>query len=127
MNLAPRYHQVLVDVRRQRLQRRDVDDAHLIRQRALLHAFAQELIEGGQEGGERLAGAGGRGDERIVAAPNSAPAVELCLSRFCEPAGPPLAQDRRKIEGQQACYFYIRLRHSFMPHNSLTSPDRKEL
>src|SRR5258708_24956707 len=99
MNLAPRDGQVLVDVQRKRLQRRDVDDANLIRQPALRDAFAQQLIEGGQEGGECLAGAGGRRYGRIVPAPNSAPAVELCLSRFCEPAGPPLAQDRMKIEG----------------------------
>src|SRR6185436_6800544 len=97
MDLAPRYRQVLVDVGRDRLERRDVDDPHLVRQATLLQAFAQELVDRGQEGGERLAGTRGRRDERVLAAPDRAPAVELGFRGFREPAGPPLAEDRMKI------------------------------
>src|SRR5437764_11840494 len=103
MDLAPRHREVLVDVGRERLRRRDVDDPHLVGQAALLAALAQQLVERGQEGGERLARAGGRRNERIVAAPNGAPAFELRVGGlgaiYSKSAGPPLAEDRMKIMG----------------------------
>src|SRR5688572_26001973 len=76
-DLAPRFGKVLVDVRRQRLQRRDVDDAHLVGQLAALQTLAEELVDGGEEGGERLARSGRRGDQRVLSAADRLPAVEL--------------------------------------------------
>src|SRR5436190_599655 len=99
MNLTPRYRQVLVDVGRQRLERRDVNDAHFVRQAACLDALAQELVERGQEGGERLPRARRCRDQRIFAAADRAPAVELRVSGFGKSAGPPLTEDRMKIGG----------------------------
>src|SRR4051812_5299923 len=99
MNLTPRYRQVLVDIGRQRLERRDVNDAHFVRQATGLDALAQELVERGQEGSKRLPGARGCRDQRIFAATDRAPAVELRVSGFGKPGGPPLAEDRVKIGG----------------------------
>ena len=47
-----------LDVVGERLQRRDVDDLRLVGETAL-EALAHQAIDGGEEGGERLAGAGG--------------------------------------------------------------------
>ena len=69
-NFAPRLGEVLVDIRRQRLERRDVDDPHLVRQPAVVGPLAEELVDRGQEGGERLPRARGRRDERVLAAPD---------------------------------------------------------
>src|SRR5256885_1100326 len=44
MNLAARLSEVLVDVGRERLERRDVDDPHLVGQ-ARFQSFAHELIK----------------------------------------------------------------------------------
>ena len=99
VDLAPRHGQVLVDVGRQRLERRDVDDPHLVRQAALLQPLAQELVDRGQEGGERLARAGRRRDERVIAPADGVPAVELRFRGFGKAAGPPLAEDRMKVWG----------------------------
>ena len=102
MDLAARLSEVLVDVGRERLERRDVDDPHLVGQ-ARIQPFAQELIERRQKGGERLAGAGRRRDQRVGAAANGGPAVELSVRGFGtagrKAAGPPLLEDRMKIEG----------------------------
>ena len=74
VDFAARLGQVLVDVRRQRLQRRDVDDPHLVGQSRQLGRLAEQLVDRGQERGERLAGAGRRRDQRVLAAPDGAPA-----------------------------------------------------
>ena len=65
-DLAARLGEVLVDVRGQRLQRRDVDDAHLVRQLAALETFAKKLVDRRQEGGERLTRSGRRRDQRVL-------------------------------------------------------------
>src|SRR5205823_5224062 len=103
MDLAARLREVLMDVCRERLQRRDVDDPDLVRQATRLYTLAQELVERREEGGKRLAGARRRGDQRVIATTDRAPAVELRFGGFSaagrKAAGPPLAQDRMKIEG----------------------------
>src|SRR3972149_48608 len=50
----------------QRREGRDVDDLRLGGQRAGLR-LTDEAVDAGEEGGERLAGAGGRGDEEVAA------------------------------------------------------------
>ena len=98
-DLAPRLGEVLMNVGRKRLQRRHIDDAHFIRQAALLLRFAQQVVDRSEEGGERLAGARGRGDERMLAAPDGAPALELGVGGLGEAARPPALDDGVKILG----------------------------
>src|SRR5204862_7913330 len=94
MDLAARLGQVLVDVGRERLERRDVDDAHLVGKSPTFQAFAQGLVDRGEDGGERLSGAGRRRDQRVLAPANGGPAVELRFRGFSKPGGPPVAEDR---------------------------------
>ncbi len=101
-DLAARLGQVLVDVRRQRLQGRDVDHPHLVGKLALLGALAEELVERGEERGERLPRAGGRGDEGGVPAPDGGPAQGLGGGRLAEAAVPPAAEYGVEVGGEQA-------------------------
>ena len=88
-----------MNIGRKRLQRRYIDDAHFVRQAALLLRFAQQPVDRREEGGERLARAGGRGDERMLAAPDGAPAFELGVGGLGEAARPPALDDGVKILG----------------------------
>ena len=97
-DLAPRLGQVLVDVRRKRLQRRDIDDAHLVRE-VFFKPFSKEVVDRGQERGERLPRTGGRRDERVLAAPDGAPAFGLGVGGLAEAAVPPALQYGVKILG----------------------------
>ena len=65
----------------------------------LLEPFAEQLVDRGQEGGERLPGAGRRGDERVLAAPDGAPAFGLGGGGLAEAAVPPALQDGMEIVG----------------------------
>src|SRR5258706_16373435 len=105
LDLAPRLGEVLVDIRGERLQRGNVDHAHFVRQSAFLDALAKEVVDRCQEGGERLAGARGRRDEGVGAAPDGAPAFGLRLGGGAEAALPPLAQDGMEIGGEQDAIF----------------------
>ena len=69
-----RLREVLVDVGAQRLQRRDVDDAHFVGERPVA-ALLDEVVEGGEKRGERLARAGRRGDQRVAAVADRRPAA----------------------------------------------------
>ena len=69
-----RRFEIAIDVVRQRLQRRDVDDARLVRQAPLL-AFAHQLIDRGKKRGERLARARRRRDQYVFARLNRRPRV----------------------------------------------------
>ena len=64
---ASRLGEVLVNVGAQRLERRHVHDAHLVWQRRA-ESFLKEPVERGEKRGERLAGSGRRGDQRMPAA-----------------------------------------------------------
>src|SRR5215471_17851051 len=83
MNAASWNREVLVDVGAQRFQRRDVDDASLVRQRRA-KALLKQLVDSGKERGERLAGARGRGDERVPPCLDLFPAARLCSGRRTE-------------------------------------------
>ena len=50
---APGQREILVDVRAQRFERRDVDDPDLVRQRRR-EAFFEQVVEAGEKRGERL-------------------------------------------------------------------------
>ena len=73
--------EVGADVVRQRLQRRHVDDRGLVRQAALLDAAAHQIVERGQEGGERLARTGRGGDQRVAPGADRWPRRDLRLGR----------------------------------------------
>ncbi len=77
-NALQRRLQVEVDVVGQRLQRRDVQHPGLVRQLAAVgQALAQQAVDGGEEGGERLARAGGRGDQGMAAIEDLRPGLRL--------------------------------------------------
>ena len=75
-NAGERRFEVAIDVVRQRLQRRDVDDAGLVGQAPLL-AFAHQLVDGGEKRGECLARTRRRGDQYVFARLNRRPRVDL--------------------------------------------------
>ena len=74
--LGERLLEVALDVVVERLERRDVEDVHRVRQR-LRQPVDDELVQLPEKRRERLAGAGRREDERVVAARDRRPAVAL--------------------------------------------------
>ncbi len=94
VDLAPRLGEVLVDVRRQRLQRRDIDDPHLVGQSALLGPSRNSWSIAVRKAASVLPGAGRRRDQRVRAAPDRAPAFELGGGRLAEAARPTSAAGR---------------------------------
>ncbi len=87
-DLAPGLGQVLVDVGAQRLERRDVHHPNLVRQPAL-EPLAEQLVEGTQEGSQRLARARGCRDQGVPLLANSLPTPGLGGGRLTEPVGEP--------------------------------------
>ena len=75
-NAGERHVEIAVDVVRERFQRRDIDDLRLILE-AISEPLAHQAIDGTEEGGERLAGAGRRGDQHIAASLDRGPSVAL--------------------------------------------------
>jgi hypothetical protein len=110
LDLAARLGEILVDVGRQRLERRDIDHPHLVGQLArpgevaALEALAQQAVDRDQEGGERLARAGRRGDQRMAARADRAPALDLGVGGrqhrargIAEASVPPALQDGMEV------------------------------
>ena len=77
-----RHAQVLLDVHRQRLERRDVE--HPAAVGVLRHWREQQPVDGGKERRERLARARGREDQRALAAVDRRPRQALRACRGCE-------------------------------------------
>ena len=88
--------QVLLDVVRQRFERRHVEDLRLVAQRAR-GGLLGEQIDDAQERGERLARARGRADQRVRAAADRVPGFELHARRRRESAAEPAGDGR--VEG----------------------------
>ena len=84
-DLPQRLLQVALDVGAERLQRRDVDHLGLFEQRRFLR-LAHQRIDRDEERRQRLAGAGGRGDQRVAARHDLRPAPLLRLGRRLERA-----------------------------------------
>src|SRR5262249_16656731 len=84
-----------MDVRAQRLERRDVHDADFVRERTA-QALDEQLVEAGEKCRERFAGAGRRGDERVMPSLNLAPAALLCDRRRAKRLRKPPCYDRVK-------------------------------
>ncbi len=74
--LAERLVQVAPDVVGERLERRHVEDLGPVGQ-PTVHRLAEEPVQTGQEGGERLARAGGRGEQHVLAVGDQRPRAGL--------------------------------------------------
>ena len=83
-----RHLQVLVHVVAEGLERGDVEHPRRIRERRPA-AVADQRVDGGEEPGQRLAGAGGRGDERVPARRHRLPRLLLARGRGAEVRGEP--------------------------------------
>ena len=77
--------EIAVDVVGEGLQRRDIDDLGLIGQ-AARQPLAQQPVDGGEKGGERLAGARGRGDQGVAPGLDRRPSLRLGAGRGPEAA-----------------------------------------
>ncbi len=87
-----RHLQIAVNVVVQCLQRRDVQDADAARQFGL----TPEVIEAGEERGQRFAGAGRGEDERVLPGGNERPALTLRRRWFAERGTEPVPDGRQK-------------------------------
>ena len=68
--------EIAVDVVRQRLERRDVDDLRLVREPSL-EPIAHQPVDGGQKRRERLARSGGRRDQHVPSRLDRGPCLQL--------------------------------------------------
>ena len=93
--LGQRLLEIALHVVAERLERRDVEDLDRVRQRRLEPAHDQ-LVQLPHERRERLSGAGGRQDQRVLAARDRRPSQPLRLARRAEPLGEPRTNDRMK-------------------------------
>ncbi len=98
-NFTSRLGQVLVDVRRERLQRRDIDDPNFIGQFTFFKTLPEQLVKRGEEGGQRLARSRGGRDQGRAASADRAPAFELCVRRLGKTAGPPALRYGMEFRG----------------------------
>ena len=81
-----------MDVVAQRLERRNVDDLGLVGQRPQARA-AHQAVDGGEEGGERLPGTGGRGYEDVVALGDFRPSAQLRFGGLAKAHGKPFRDE----------------------------------
>ncbi len=88
--------EIRLDVVRQRLERRDVDDLRLVRQPSF-EPLPHQRVDRGEEGGERLARAGRRGDQHMPPGLDRRPGLGLRRGRRPKLAVEP-GRDRR-VEG----------------------------
>ena len=93
LNFLQRRFEVLLDVVRERFQRRDVDDLRFAAQPAF-ERFTDEAVDTNEKRREGLAGAGGCGDEHGPAVADDRPAQFLRLSGRTEAAHEPLLHKR---------------------------------
>ena len=85
----PWFREILVNVRAQRLQRRNVEDPDFVWKRSA-QAFCEEIIDRRQKGRERLAGSGRRRDERVTPFADGRPAATLRSRRLAQRFRKPL-------------------------------------
>ena len=97
LNLLQGLQQVHTDVVGQGLQRRDVHDLGALGE-FLAGTLADEPVDGAKKGGQRLPGAGGGGDEDVLAPLNGRPPETLRLGRLAEPVSEPLLHHRLKLD-----------------------------
>ncbi len=90
-DLRERPLQVLLDVVRERAQRRDIDDLGLV---GKLGPLAEEAVDRREESGQGLARAGGSRDEDVFSGPHQRPALTLGRRRLAEAVPEPGADGR---------------------------------
>ena len=93
--------EVAVDVVRERLERRDVHHVGLVGERAGGESGAHQLVDDGQEGRQRLARAGGRGDQDVAPRRDLRPRRLLCRGGCGEGALEPGADGWMKLGGHE--------------------------
>ena len=99
-----------MDVVRQRLERRDVDDLGFIAQSAR-PSLANQAVEADEKRRERFARAGGGGDQNVPAGLDLGPALDLRLGRSAEASGKPFGNEgieARKGHTQPSLYYRTR-------------------
>ena len=77
LDAGQRFHQVLLDVVRQRLEWRHVEHAGFVGQPARGKAFLEQCVNGRQKCGEGLAGTRGCGQQRVPAGLDRRPGTGL--------------------------------------------------
>ena len=90
--------EVLVDVVAERLERRDVENAHAVFE-ALTQTSLNELVDRAEERCQRLARARGRGDERMPPLTNRRPALDLRRRRLAK--GPLEPSGHSRVEARE--------------------------
>src|SRR3984885_1421360 len=85
--------EIAMDVVRQRLERRHVDDLRRIRERRL-ETLPDEVVDRREKGRERLARSRGRGDEGVAAGLDWRPSFALPGGRRSETLGEPVRNRR---------------------------------
>ena len=103
LNAGARLGEVLVDVRAERLERRHVEDADLVRQRRR-ETLLEQRVDGGEERRQRLARAGGRGDQRVPAGGDRVPAAQLRGRRLADFGREPLTDDGMERSKSHDCW-----------------------
>src|SRR6185437_743053 len=97
---------VLANIVRQRLQRRDIDDLRLVPETAG-DSLVHQRVDRGEKGGERLARAGGRCDEHMLAGLDRRPSLFLRGGGRgeapLEPGGDGGMEERGEFHGAGAC------------------------
>jgi hypothetical protein len=88
--------EVLVDVGAQRLEGRHIQHPHFVRE-WVIQSFAQQVVERGQEGRERLAGSGGSRNQRMPPLSDRLPAVALRRRRLADLDRKPALSDWMKM------------------------------
>ena len=83
VDAGERHLQVLVHVVAERLERRDVDHPGRVGERRPA-AVPDQGVDGGEESGQRLAGAGGGGDQCVPARRHRFPCLRLAGGRCAE-------------------------------------------
>ena len=111
------------DVVRQRLQRRDVDDDRFVGQPFGPQALANKAVERGEKRGQRLAGAGRRGDERVPPGADLRPGGALRFGRRREGAAEPADDGGVEVGERRHVVAAMQPRGSFADQSS--GPDLK--
>ncbi len=106
-----RRFQIFLDVVRQRLEGRDIDDLGGVLEPAL-EPLPHEAVDRGEEGGERLARSGRRRDQDVLAGPDRRPRLRLRRGRrrelTLEPSGNRRMQNGRGVHEKKSIWLMER-------------------
>src|SRR5262249_33651537 len=103
--------EVSVNVSAQCLERRDVDDSGLLRQRAV-QAFPQQLVDGDEKRREGFPRAGRGRDQRVAARADGFPATALRGGRLSQSIAEPAGNGGVKVVQRHRWNIPLELSHS---------------